>query len=274
MERVKILVADDERLERSILCKKLLREFGDCCELIQAENGREAWRVFQEHHPQIAVLDVVMPGLTGIEVAAQIRGQNSHCIIVFLSAYSDFSYARQAIRLHALDYLTKPYQKEELFAVMEEAVHQAKHVFRMEESELPVLGREQVESPAEELFWNGEEPQISMGVTSKIIGFIEQNYMNEISMQDAAQFMSYSDTYFCRLFKQCFGCNFTSYLTDYRMKQAKHLLGETELSVRDVALRTGYADSNYFAKVFKRKLGVVPSEYRIEHNAQKRKRNL
>ncbi|MGN0298932.1 MAG: response regulator transcription factor, partial [Lachnospiraceae bacterium] len=87
MNQVTILVADDERLERTILCRKLLREFGDSCELLQAENGREAVNLFEEHHPQIAILDVMMPGFTGIEVAAQIRRKDPYCILVFLSAY-------------------------------------------------------------------------------------------------------------------------------------------------------------------------------------------
>ena len=92
--------------------------------------------------------------------------------------------------------------------------------------------------------------------------YISQNYMHDISMQDAANYMRYSDTYFCRLFKQGFGCNFTTYLTRYRMKEAVRLLKNTELSVKEIALKTGYSDSNYFAKVFKRINGVIPSEFR------------
>lgn len=53
----------------------------------------------------------------------------------------------------------------------------------------------------------------------EIRDFVSQNYMHDISMQDAANYMRYSDTYFCRLFKQGLGCNFTTYLTRYRMKE-------------------------------------------------------
>ncbi|MGN0298669.1 MAG: DNA-binding response regulator, partial [Lachnospiraceae bacterium] len=197
---------------------------------------------------------------------------------VFLSAYSDFSYARQAIRLRAMDYLTKPYQKEELFAVMEEAIHQAKQNMQNPEYQkkcagdtAPLLDVRSFDEKdgknfdiSEGVWEEDSDPQISKVVTYEITHFIEQNYMHEISMQDAAQFMHYSDTYFCKLFKQGFGCNFTTYLTQYRIERAEQLLRTTDLSVREVALRTGYGDSNYFTKVFKRKTGIVPSEYRAQ----------
>lgn len=126
MGQIKLLLADDERIERSILYRKLSRELGEECEFIQAENGSEAVELFKEHHPQIAVLDIAMPELDGIEAASRIRQMDENCVIIFLTAYSDFQYTRQAIRPRALDYLTKPYDEEELFAVLETAVFQVK----------------------------------------------------------------------------------------------------------------------------------------------------
>ena len=93
--------------------------------------------------------------------------------------------------------------------------------------------------------------------------------MKEISMQDAARVMNYSDAYFCKLFKQCFDQNFTSYLTNFRISEAKKLLRNRNASVKDVSLQVGYYDSNYFAKVFKRMTGMIPSEYRDGETAQK-----
>ncbi|MDO4269155.1 MAG: response regulator, partial [Eubacteriales bacterium] len=137
MEQVKILVADDERIERSILCRKISRVLGECCQIIQAENGREAVSLFEEKRPQIAVLDIAMPGINGIEAAARIRQMDSDCILIFLTAYSDFHYSVQAIRLRALDYLTKPCDNDELFAVLETAVYQAQSRLEKEEQGQP-----------------------------------------------------------------------------------------------------------------------------------------
>lgn len=284
MGQIKLLLADDERIERSILYRKLSRELGEECEFIQAENGSEAVELFEEHHPQIAVLDIAMPELDGIDAASRIRQMDENCVIIFLTAYSDFQYTRQAIKLRALDYLTKPYDEEELFAVLETAVFQVKKWMEAEKQEaedrlaggtskscetgaaVPGTGVVKKESdPIQELDAD-DIPEDSGAMSDKtmreIRDFVSQNYMHDISMQDAANYMRYSDTYFCRLFKQGFGCNFTTYLTRYRMKEAVRLLKNTELSVKEIALKTGYSDSNYFAKVFKRINGVIPSEFR------------
>lgn len=92
--------------------------------------------------------------------------------------------------------------------------------------------------------------------------YVENNYMYDISMQEAAQTMGYSDAYFSKLFKQYFNQNFTAYLTEYRMKKAKQLLSDTNESIKDISRMVGYTDSNYFAKIFKRIVGEIPSKYR------------
>lgn len=67
-------------------------------------------------------MDISMPELNGVEAAEQIRRLDEDCEIIFLTAYDEFSYAKRAIAIHALDYLLKPCEEEELTAVMEEAV--------------------------------------------------------------------------------------------------------------------------------------------------------
>ena len=75
--------------------------------------------------------------------------------------------------------------------------------------------------------------------------------------------MNYSEAYFCKLFKQCFNKNFTAYLTEYRVKEAKKMLEQPTINVKDVGKAVGYTDSNYFTRVFKRVTGQTPTEYRL-----------
>lgn len=82
-------------------------------------------------------------------------------------------------------------------------------------------------------------------------------------MQDAARAMNYSEAYFCKLFKQCFGKNFTARLAEYRVEEAKKLLVGPIVNIREIGRSVGYEDSNYFAKVFKRITGQSPTEYRV-----------
>ena len=77
--------------------------------------------------------------------------------------------------------------------------------------------------------------------------------MYDLSMQDVARMMNYSEAYFCKLFKQCFNRNFTSYLTEYRVEEAKKMLAEPTVNVKEIGKAVGYSDSNYFAKIYFRK---------------------
>ena len=74
-----------------------------------------------------------------------------------------------------------------------------------------------------------------------------------------------SNSYFSSIFKKEVGISFITYLTDYRMQQAVHLMLETNEKNYEIAEHVGYEDANYFGYVFKRKYGMSPSKYRTEH---------
>ena len=99
-------------------------------------------------------------------------------------------------------------------------------------------------------------------VTEMLKDYICENYMKDLSVQQMAEKTNYSEPHFCRLFKQSFGQNFTSYLTEYRINMAKKMLEQPTVNVKDVGKNVGYEDSNYFTKVFRRITGQSPTEYR------------
>ncbi len=101
-------------------------------------------------------------------------------------------------------------------------------------------------------------------VRDMIDRYVRENYMYDISMQDLARSMNYSEAYFCKLFKQCFGKNFTSFLTEYRVGVAKSMMEQPTVNIKEIGRAVGYGDPNYFAKVFRRVTGQSPSDYRTE----------
>ena len=276
----RLLIADDEMIERAVLYKTLKSRFGEHCEIYQAENGREAVRIHEEHKIQIAILDIEMPGINGIRAAEKIRETDRDCCIVFLTAFDEFSYAKKAITVRALDYLLKPYEENELLLVVEEAMRivcereaaaESRTAARNEEGELPENQGDRNEEAGREK--NGEssggqdieaEGVRLSAVMDMITDYIQSHYMEDLSMQDLARRMNYSEAYFCKLFKQCFGQNFTSYLTEYRVETAKKMLGQPTVNVKEIGKAVGYCDANYFAKVFKRITGQSPTDYRTE----------
>ena len=255
-EKYRILIADDEPIERMVISKTIQNYFGDEIELYQAENGREAIGIFKQHDCQIVLLDISMPGINGLDAAEEIRKINRICSIIFLTAYDEFDFAKRAIKVHALDYLLKPSTKEELITVIEEAIHlagQRLEGFEMEVSELD----EDKRDDRQDLIKN----QI---LIEHIRDYVESHYMEKITLQDAATQVHYSDAYFCRFFKQNFDKNFIMYLSEIRVEKAKELLSDVTVNVKDIGQRVGFRDSSYFTKVFKRVTGVTPSEYRYK----------
>ncbi len=284
----RVLLADDEQIERMALAKRLRKHFGDSLEIHEAADGAHALEVFREESSQIVIMDISMPEMDGVTAAEQIRRMDEDCIIIFLTAYDDFAYAKRAIVIRALDYLLKPCEDEELAAVMEEAMRLTDRRLERSGRDVGTGGRtgreggadgekagkspesadEFRESPDDESPTPEGDSRLAQAA-ERIREFIRSNYMKEISMQDGARMMNYSDAYFCKLFKQCFDQNFTAYLTNFRINEAKRLLTDKNASVKEVSMQVGYYDSNYFAKVFKRVTGMIPSEFRDGQSAQK-----
>ena len=103
------LIADDEPLLRQQLASKLARLWPELQVVAQARNGREAVELFDEWRPQVAFLDVHMPGLNGVE-AARCIGRRAE--VVFVTAFDQ--YAVEAFRQGAIDYIVKPIEDERL----------------------------------------------------------------------------------------------------------------------------------------------------------------
>src|SRR5690349_20195661 len=103
------LIADDEPLLREHLAAHLQRLWPELEVVAAARNGREAVEFFDEHQPDVAFLDVHMPGLNGIEAARSIARRAE---LVFVTAYEQ--YAVQAFEQGAIDYLVKPFDEARL----------------------------------------------------------------------------------------------------------------------------------------------------------------
>ena len=109
MKEPTALIADDEPLLREQLCAHLARLWPELQLVAQARNGREAVELFDEHRPQVAFLDVHMPGMNGVE-AARCIGRRAE--VVFVTAFDQ--YAVEAFRQGAIDYVVKPIEEERL----------------------------------------------------------------------------------------------------------------------------------------------------------------
>ncbi|MDK2808903.1 MAG: two-component system, response regulator YesN [Clostridiales bacterium] len=118
----KILLADDEGIVLDSIRFILEKNFGEACELRTAKSGRMVIELSQEFAPDIAILDIQMPGINGIDAMKEIRTFNSRMVIIVMSAYDKFVFAQEAMNLGAIDYVTKPFTKERILEVMKKAM--------------------------------------------------------------------------------------------------------------------------------------------------------
>lgn len=100
---MKVVVVDDERLAREEL-KRLLKSHAEIEVVAEAANGKEALTAIEQHRPDAVFLDIQMPGLNGLDVAAALEPPLPW--IVFVTAYD--KYAIQAFEMNAVDYIVKP----------------------------------------------------------------------------------------------------------------------------------------------------------------------
>lgn len=115
---IKVLIADDEIRFRNYMLTAIdwnSLGFKICC---VAQNGEEALTAIRDLHPDIAFLDINMPLMNGISLAEKVRALSPDLMIVFVTGYSDFSYAQKAVQLHIEDYLLKPFSPEELSGLL------------------------------------------------------------------------------------------------------------------------------------------------------------
>ena len=125
----RILVAEDEPIERKVLCKNLQKHLGGQCQVLEAKNGREAVELFLQHRPQVAILDIEMPGLSGLEAARQIRAcglaDAGSIPVIALSADVDPESAKRCIEAGMSACLSKPINTAELFATLSREIMKA-----------------------------------------------------------------------------------------------------------------------------------------------------
>lgn len=109
------------------------------------------------------------------------------------------------------------------------------------------------------------KPQNSIDYSNHIVmatkEYLENHYSDDISLEDMAAHVNISPQYFSKLIKKNTGFNFIDWLSMLRVKKAKELLTNSNLTVKEVCFMVGYKDPNYFSRIFKKRIGITPSEY-------------
>ena len=139
MNKLRVVIADDERPARSFL-RNILNNFEDVETIGEAENGAEAVELIKQTKPDLALLDLQMPEVSGLEVV-KLLSKSQLPLIAFVTAYDEF--AVQAFELNAIDYLLKPIEK----ARLRETLNRAQE--RLEQADFQAHEAERLKKTAE-----------------------------------------------------------------------------------------------------------------------------
>lgn len=110
-------------------------------------------------------------------------------------------------------------------------------------------------------------------VIKKVKMYLDKNIKKSLTLESVAEYANISTYYLSRAFKNELGVNFNRYIIDEKMKLAKDMLENTDMPITRIALELSYREPNYFSKVFKRIVGITPSEYRRRHKKPIMKRS-
>ena len=332
---IRILVVDDEKLERKALQIILERHYGSKIQVAEAENVQEAVERAIELKPHLAFMDIRMPGGDGLQGARLLKARFPKLHVVMLTAHAEFEYAHLAIKFHVEDYLLKPVRAEKvietvdrIFAdsaqsgsdkdrLMEELeaalmtgnyqhsryllqksisgldnslescknwagqvlilLEKTRKVYQVAGQEDPhviqlgidaerIYSRviDQVQGYMERIFEEIITSKLAKlsGELDYAVEFIEKNLHRDITLGEIAHYMNISPHYFSRIFKKAHSQNFVDFVTDRKIIQAVYWLRSTDKSINEVALALGFSEPNYFSKVFKKRLGTTPSEFK------------
>jgi len=127
-EQVRILVADDEEAVRNLL-QRILGEAG--YEVVTAANGQEALYKVSLGEAEVVLLDIKMPGMSGMEVLQQITANWPETCVVMATAAGDAETAVEAMKAGAYDYITKPFNRDDVVLKVQKAIEKRDLLWHM-----------------------------------------------------------------------------------------------------------------------------------------------
>ncbi|MDD2971368.1 MAG: response regulator [Lachnospiraceae bacterium] len=250
--KIRLLVVEDEAVIRSGIKRHMSWEELGVDEVYTAENGREALEITREKDMDIIISDIRMPGMSGIELCEIFRKRWEKCQIIFISGFTDKEYFMSAIELGAVRYVEKPIDMEALSKAVKQGVHTVQQTKQILQVHL-----------IQEYHSEECESTQSRFAVQKVITYMEEHLEDPaLSIQMLADEVYLTPTYLSSLFKKTTGVTIGQYLTEQRINRARELLDNPRWKLYHIAEMVGYRDANYFAKIFKKRMGILPSEYR------------
>ena len=247
-ERPSILLVEDNEDFRFYLKDNLRWHY----KVFEATNGKEGWQAALAHHPQLIVSDISMPYMNGIELSRKLKSdkRTNHIPVILLTALTGEQEQLKGLETGANDYITKPFNFEVLNAKIKNLLILNSTLKSTYTKQLKVLSPEvKIESADEKLL-------------QEIMLYLEENLTNpQLSVEELSRHVGMSRSSLYSKLLELTGQTPVEFIRSVKLDKAAVLLEKSDMNVAQIAYSVGFSTPNYFAKSFKAKFNMLPSEY-------------
>ena len=238
----RLLIAEDEDTIRVSIENYVRRNTSVFDEVYGAATGQEALDVIFRYHPQVMLLDIQMPEKDGLSVLAEAAAAKACPKTIILSGHDTFQYAQKAIRYGVAEYLLKPCRSTEILQKLEGLVPQDEMEALPQADDGDAVDRNRLVADA--------------------LRYMREHYPEPITQPVVAEALGVTPSYLSALFSRYTPTGFAECLNRIRVERACDYFVDSRMKTYEVAYRVGFQDEKYFSSVFKKVMGMPPSQYR------------
>lgn len=241
-----VLIDDEKRIVEGL--QKVIRWADYNCSVAGAAgNADEGAALIKRIRPHILFTDIRMPGKDGLSMVAGLRSEFPNMQVAILTAYRDFTFAQEAIRLGVARFILKPSKIDDINEALQTMTA------RLDKEAESAAGEE----PEDEQTQNA-----GSFLVNQAVDYMEKNYQQKLSLQSVADYCYVSQWHLSKLLNRYAGKGFYDILNAIRIEKAKALLADPKLKIGEISEMMGYADTAHFARTFKKLVGMSANEYR------------
>lgn len=241
----RLIVADDERIVLNGIVNTIPWDELGVQVVATAENGKDLYEKCIRYLPDILLVDIRMPEEDGLTVIGKLKPLFPDCQFIIVTAYEDFNYAKKAIELGVLGYITKPVLRNEVMENVRSAVGKLQEI------------RKESRSGNEKMRTGGADSLID-----RIIRYMQSHIDSDFTLMDVADYVQMNSAYLSRYFREKTGTSFIDEVKRMKVERAQYLLRSTNMKLYEISDQLGYKSVQYFSKLFKEATGATPIEYR------------
>ena len=244
-----ILVVEDNAALRDFIVSGFLPRFT----VLSATDGEDGFAKAMDHIPDLIISDVMMPRLNGLDFTNKIKQEERTCHIpvILLTAKTDGESKMEGLKKGADDYLAKPFSMEELQIRMNNIVDQRRR-----------LATKLREEFTKQNISISTHPSMDDKFMLRVREVVEANIANSFfSVEMLADEMNLSRTQLFRKVKALINTSPSEFINDLRLQRAAELIRAKADNVAQIGYAVGFNEQSYFAKRFRKKYGVSPTEY-------------